>query len=112
MEYIFGTKLYDGKYCEYLETKGDSYTEFEPGVFREYNIETSLLNIKHTFRVLFRFKIQEDLEGKFCTWYYIDNHTTDIDRTPAINATLTEHQGQLNEQSEAIDDIIIDLLNR
>ena len=112
MEFTFGTRLYDGKYCEYLKTKGESYTELEPGAFTSHVINTPLMTITHNFRVLFRFKAQEDLQGDFCTWYYIDNHTTDIDRTPAINATLTSQQNQLSEQSDAIDDILIDLLNR
>lgn len=112
MEFIFGTKLYDGKYCEYVKTQGESYTELEPGAFTSYVINNPLMTIKHTFRVLFRFKAQQDLQGNFCTWYYIDNHTTDIDRTPAINETLTTQQYQINEQSDAIDDILIDLLNR
>ena len=112
MEYIFGTKLYDGKYCEFLQTKGENYTELEPGVFASHIVETHEYIIEHKFRVLFRFKAQEDLEGNFCTWYYIDNHTTDIDRTPGINASLVSQQNQLNEQSNAIDDILIDLLSR
>ena len=112
MEYIFGTKLYDGKYCEFLQTKGENYTELEPGAFVSHVIETEQYIIEHKFRVLFRFKVEEDLEGNFCTWYYIDNHTTDIDRTPGINASLVSQQNQLNEQSNAIDDILIDLLSR
>lgn len=112
MDFIFGTRLYDGKYCEFLKTQGESYTELEPGAFTSHVINNPLMTITHTFRVLFRFKVDQDLEGNFCTWYYIDNHTVDIDRTPAINATLSNHENQLADQSEAIDDILIDLLNK
>ena len=112
MDYIFGTRLYDGKQCEFLKTQGESYTELEPGMFASHVVTNPLMTITHTFRVLFKFKAQQDLEGNFCTWYYIDNHTTDIDRTPAINNQLNNHESKLTEQSEAIDDILIDLLSR
>lgn len=112
MEFIFGTKLYDGKYCEFLKTQGESYTDLEPGVFVSHVVNNPLMVIRHNFRVLFRFRADQDLQGNFCTWYYIDNHTTDIDRTPAINETLSLQQHQLSDQSDAIDDILIDLLSR
>lgn len=112
MDFIFGTRLYDGKYCEFLKTQGERYTELEPGAFTTHVINTPLMTISHKFRVLNRFKVSQDLQGNYCTWYYIDNHTSDIDRTPAINITLDEQQTALQEQSEAIDDILIDLLNR
>ena len=112
MDYIFGTRLYDGKQCEFLKTQGESFTELEPGMFASHVVSNSLMTITHTFRVLFKFKAQQDLEGNCCTWYYIDNHTTDIDITPAINTQLANHESQLADQSDAIDDILIDLLSR
>lgn len=112
MDFIFGTRLYDGQYCEFLKTQGESFTDLTPGVFSSHVISNPLMTITHTFRVIRKFKEDQDLQGNFCTWYYIDNHTQDVDRTPGINMTLTEHNDQLAEQSEVIDDIIIELLNR
>lgn len=112
MEFIFGNRLYDGKYCEFLKTEGERFTDFEPGAFTTHIINNPLMTITHTFRVLRQFKTEQDKQGNYCTWYYIDNHTTDIDRTPAINANLENQKAQLLEQSEVIDDILIELLNR
>lgn len=112
MDYIFGNRLYDGKHCEFLKTQGESYTDFLEGTFISHVIETPIVITTHNFRIIRKFKQQMDLQGNYCTWYYIDNHTTDIDRTPGINQKLDAHKSQLDEQSEVIDDILIDLLNK
>ena len=111
MEYIFGTRLYDGKQCEYVKIVGDRHEELENGKFYSHEIKNPLMTIIHKFRVLYRFKANQDLQGKYCTWYYIDNHTTDIDRTPSINATLLEQQEELRKQNATLENILIDLLN-
>lgn len=105
MEFIFGTRLYDGQQCEYVKTIGETYTEFPEGNFMEHVIETPSSIITHNFRIIRCFRKEQDKQGNHCTWYYIDNHIIDTDRTPAIN-------NQLKEQSDAIDDILIALLQR
>lgn len=110
MEYIFGNRLYNGEYVEYMKTIGNSYSNFEEGKFQACDISIPGTVIKHNFRVLRKFRTQTDLMGNLCTWYYIDNHSVDIDRTPGLNIKLNSHDKQLEEQSEVIDDILIELL--
>lgn len=112
MEFIFGTRLYDGKECEYLKTEGESFTEFNDGEFNSYCISTPLMIITHKFRIIKMFKKEVDKQGNHCTWYYIDNHTIDTDRSPSYDRLLNEQKSQLIEQSEIIDDILIELLRR
>lgn len=112
MEFIFGTRLYDGKQCEYLKTEGESYTNFNDGEFETYVINAAAVTTTHRFRVLVKFKQEIDKQGKYCTWYYIDNHTIDNDRSAYYNAYLIDHAFQLKDQSEIIDDILIELLRR
>ena len=112
MEFIFGTRLYDGKQCEYLKTEGESFTSFKDGEFNVYKVNTPLMVITHRFRILRMFKQEVDKQGNYCTWYYIDNHTIDTDRSPSYDKSLSKHESQLSEQSDIIDDILIELLKR
>lgn len=112
MEFIFGTRLYDGQQCEYLKTEGDSFTDLKEGEFISYVITTPQVIITHRFRIIRNFKREVDKQSKYCTWYYIDNHTIDNDRSPSYNSSITRHDAQLNEQSTIIDDILIELLRR
>lgn len=111
MEYIFGKRLYDGKETEFVKTIDENdYSNFIDGQFMEYVFDNNSIRITHKFRVLWKYKQNVDLQGKYQVWYYIDNHTVETDKTPGINNTLEDHTSQLVEQSEAIDDIIIELL--
>jgi len=110
MEYIFGIRLYDGKETEFVKTISDDYTNFVDGQFMTYTYANGEMTITHNFRILWKYKQDVDLQNNYNTWYYIDNHTKEIDKTPGINAVLEDHTSKLNEQSEVIDDIIIELL--
>ena len=112
MDYIFGKRQYDGKETEFIKTIDSEYTNFIEGQFMELMYDNGAMRITNKFRILWKYKEEVDLEGKYNTWYYIDNHTREVDKTPAINTTLADHAGQLADQSEAIDDIIIELLTR
>ncbi len=118
MEYIFGKRPYNGQEYELVKTVDDtSFSDFSNGHFVTYIYENEDITITHTFRIIRKYQEVIDNQNKYCTFYLIDNHTQDIDRTPPINNQLETHTQTLmaqtvalNEQSEAIDDIIITLL--
>ena len=110
MDYIFGKRIYDGQEVEFVKTVADAYTDFPAGRFMSCTYDNGLINITNEFRVLRKFKEEVDLQGKYNTWYYIDNHNRTVDNSSQVNAALSNHTAQLIDQSEAIDDIIIALL--
>lgn len=111
MEYIFGKRMYDGKETEFVKTvSDDAYSNFPDGRFMTYVFDNGTVVITHTFRILWKYREERDLQGKYCSWYYIDNHTREQDNLRPVNETLVAHTQELQEQSDAIDDIIIELL--
>ena len=111
MEYIFGTRFYNGQECELVKTVDDnSYSNFPEGQFVTYIYDTDYMTVTHNFRIIRKYNEIIDTQVKYCTFYLIDNHTQDIDRTAPINNQLEEHTNSIQEQSDAIDEIIITLL--
>lgn len=108
MEYIFGTKKYDGQVVEVCKTEGESYTNLSG--FVNYVFTNPSMTITHTFRIIRKYKEEIDLRGIHCTWYLIDNHTKDIDRTAPIFNDLDNHDQRIESNSVAIDDILISIL--
>ena len=102
MEYIFGTRMYDGKETDYVE--------LPEGKFTSYTFDNGSITITHKFRILWKYKQNMDLQDNYQVWYYIDNHTKEIDNTTIIFNRLDSQSALLQEQSDAIDDIILDLL--
>ena len=111
MDYIFGKRLYDGMEVEFVKTSSDEeYSNFPDGKFISYIYDNGFMTITHDFRIIRKFKEVVDLQGKFETWYYIDNHSKTIDNSQQTTAELSNHASQLSEHSDAIDDIIISIL--
>lgn len=111
MEYVFGKKLYNNQETEFVKTISDDKVEDLPnGRFVTYVYDNGSITITHNFRILWKYKENQDLQGKYQTWYYIDNHTITSDFLKPINKQLSTQSLQLRDQSEIIDDILIDLL--
>ena len=111
MEYLFGKKLYDGKETEYVKVSdSNDFPELPNGRFVTYTYESDSITITHTFRVLWSYMKNTALDGKYQAWYYIDNHTKEVNNLKPLADTVTEHSARLDEQSDAIDEIIIQLL--
>ncbi|MBR6640658.1 MAG: hypothetical protein IKL08_00480 [Clostridia bacterium] len=108
MEYVFGTKKYDGQVIEVCKTEGEEYTNLSG--FVNYIFASPSARINHTFRIIRKYREEIDLRGLHCTWYLIDNHTKDIDRTGPIMDNLTNHDQRIESNSTAIDDILISIL--
>lgn len=110
MDYIFGTRVYDGKETEFVKIVDDHYVELPEGKFTTYTYSNESISINHRFRILWKFKQNMDLQDNYQVWYYIDNHTKEVDNTTTIFNRLDIQSAQIQEQSNVIDDIILDLL--
>ena len=111
MNYIFGTRMYDGKETEFVKIVDDHFVEMDEGKFVTYTFDNGAINITHHFRILWKYKQDIDLQNNYQTWYYIDNHTKEVDNTSTIFNRLDNQSATIQEQSNAIDEIIMDLLN-
>lgn len=111
MEYVFGKRLYNGQETEFVKVITDNdYANFQDGRFVTYTFDNDTITITHTFRILFEYKRNIDLQGKYQVWYYIDNHVKETNFNKTINETITTHTAQLQEQSTILDDILVELL--
>jgi len=124
MECIFDKREYNGQMVEYVVMENDKYLEIPDGKWFYVTIDNADSTIKHSFRVVRRFN-QFVRNRKYTEFYYIDNHTVDIDRTkPLLNelelakeqiarqAEMIEQQSNIiKEQSDVIDSILVQLLS-
>ena len=82
MDYIFGTVTRNGVTVENLKTVGDAHTDLDGYVqtVREYADST----ITDRFRVVEKYRSDDDAEGNCYDWYVIDQHYRYEDKyTPA-----------------------------
>ena len=120
---IFDKREYNGQMVEYVVMENDKYLEIPDGKWFYITINTDDSVTKHSFRVIRRFNCFA--KNKIYTeFYYIDNHTVDIDRTKGVLKQLANTEGQLakqaelieqqtaiiQEQSDIIDNILVQLL--
>ena len=111
MEYAFCKIMYDGKETEFVKVADSSdYPELEQGKFSTFTYEDETITIVHNFRVLWEYMRNIDLQGQYQVWYYIDNHTKEINNLKPLADVVSQQGAQLEEQSEILDDIIIELL--
>lgn len=124
MECIFDKREYDGQILEYVIIKNNKYLELGNGQWFNIKIDDDNSVITHNFRIIQRFDGFHK-NKTYTEYYYIDNHTIDIDRTKGLlkliaennekiavqNETL-EHQATIiQEQSDIIDSILVQLLS-
>ena len=111
IEYIFGKRFYNGKEEQYVKTASDTeHTDFPEGKYVTYRYQNDITSITYTFRVLWKYHQDIDLQGKYQDWYYIDNVSKEVDDLIPIRRSLEEQSSQLLDQSAIIDDILIELL--
>lgn len=109
MKYIFSYKSYNGKEWETVKTVGEYFTDLKN--WNTYTYSTENDTITHNFRVYFKYKEFINEDNEYCTYYYIDNHTKEIDKTTAINNKLQEQSQAIENNTNAIEEIILTLLN-
>ena len=123
MECIFDKREYNGKMVEYVVIENDKYLEIPEGRWFYITIDNADSITKHSFRVIRRFNAFHK-NRKYTEFYYIDNHTADIDRTKVLLAKLASAESQIaqqaelieqqantiKEQSDVIDNILVQLL--
>lgn len=124
MNYIFDKILYDGQIVEYVVLKNnEKYLEIPDGTWFSVTDDAAETVTTHSFRVIKRFD-KYKRNKTYSEFYYIDNHTVDIDRTKGWLAqlnqsnaviaqqqeTINQQQALIEEQSVIIDDILIQLL--
>ena len=124
MDYIFDKRLYDGQVVEYVVLKNtEKYLEIPNSTWFSIMDDSAETITTHSFRVIRRFD-KYKRNKTYSEFYYIDNHTVDIDRTKGLLAKLAEsneqivqqrelinqQQSLIEEQSIIIDDILIQLL--
>ena len=81
MEYLFGKDE-----TEYLRTKGAAHSHLSG--FHEVVQEYPDCTITDSFRVVRRYKADEDGEGNCYDWYEIDSHYRVVDRTKPVRNDL------------------------
>lgn len=124
MDYIFDKRLYDGQVVEYVVLKNtEKYLEIPNSTWFSITDDSAETVATHSFRVIRRFD-KYKRNKTYTEFYYIDNHTVDIDRTKGLLSKLaesneqivqqreiiTQQQSLIEEQSIIIDDILIQLL--
>ena len=111
MEYVFGKSYYNGKEEQFVKTISDTeHSNFTEGRYITYVYENDNFSITYNFRILHKFNQDIDSQGKYQDWYYIDNFTKETNNLKPIVKSLTEQSIQLSDQSDVIDDILIELL--
>lgn len=97
MEYIFGIVTRNGVPVENLKTVGDAHSDFEGFVQTVRNYADSIITDR--FRVVEKYRSDEDVEGNCYDWYIISDHYRYEDKfTPGIEAYNTSLT-QMNEVS-------------
>jgi len=92
--YVFGTVKYNGINCLNLKTIGSKHTDLK-GMQQVNRVFTDAI-ITDSFRVLKKYRSDEDPSGKCYDWYLIDEHYRDTDKfTPA--------QGEINSKIEDLE---------
>lgn len=86
MEYIFGVVECNGVTVENLKTVGDSHTNLSGIVqtVRKYPDGT----ITDHFKVVEKYRSEEDAEGKCYDWYVISEHYRYVDKSEAVKSEL------------------------
>lgn len=92
MNYIFGT---NGQ-VETLKTKGDIHTDFKEfqQIIQTYPDQT----ITDRFRIVNKYRTDEDAEGNCYDWYEIDRHYRTVDKTGPLIAQAEDTDLMLADQ--------------
>ena len=86
MDYIFGVVECNGVTVENLKTVGQAHTNLEgfTQTVREYTDST----ITDRFRVVEKYRSEEDAEGNCYDWYVVSDHYRYVDKTEAVKTQL------------------------
>ena len=86
MDYIFGVVECNGVTVENLKTVGQTHTNISgfTQTVREYADST----ITDRFRVVEKYRSEEDTEGNCYDWYVISDHYRYVDKTEAVKTQL------------------------
>ena len=97
MQYIFG--FHENR--EILQTIGDTHSNLNG--LQAVTVSGADCTITDSFYVQRKYKSEEDADGNCLDWYFLLWHSRTIDRAPSLKP-------QVEENSQAIDDIIVSLL--
>lgn len=86
MEYIFGSVERNGMTVENLKTVGDSHTDLNGFVQTVRNYPDS--TITDRFKVVEKYRSEEDAEGKCYDWYVISEHYRYVDKSEVVKSEL------------------------
>jgi hypothetical protein len=89
MDYIFGVVERNGVTVENLKTVGQSHTNL--GGFTQTVREYTDSTITDRFRVVEKYRSEEDAEGNCYDWYLIDQHYRYMDKTNPLAAETSDH---------------------
>jgi hypothetical protein len=89
MDYIFGVVERNGVTVENLKTVGQSHTNL--GGFTQTVREYTDSTITDRFRVVEKYRSEEDAEGNCYDWYLIDQHYRYVDKTTQVAAETADH---------------------
>ncbi len=86
MEYIFGVIERNGVIVENLKTVGESHTDLSgfAQTVRKYTDST----ITDRFKVVEKYRSEEDAEGNCYDWYVISEHYRYVDKSEAVKSEL------------------------
>lgn len=86
MDYIFGVVECNGVTVENLKTVGQTHTNL--GGFTQTVREYTDSTITDRFRVVEKYRSEEDAEGNCYDWYVISDHYRYVDKTEAVKMQL------------------------
>jgi hypothetical protein len=86
MEHIFGVVECNGVTVENLKTVGQTHTNL--GGFTQTVREYTGSTITDRFRVVEKYRSEEDAEGNCYDWYVISDHYRYVDKTEAVKTQL------------------------
>ncbi len=112
MEYIFGTTKKDGVDVDNVKTIGTEHSNLEGKVSITRKYSDSY--ITDNFRVLEKYRSDEDPAGNCYDWYVIQDHSQYEDKfSPGIIATeqeITDHELAIMEAEQEITDLDLRLM--
>lgn len=100
MDYIFGVVERNGVTVENLKTVGQSHTNL--GGFTQTVREYTDSTITDRFRVVEKYRSEEDAEGNCYDWYLIDQHYRYVDKTTQVAAETADHDESIAELVDRI----------
>ena len=107
MIFVFGSVEKDGGVWENLKTVGDEHTDLT-GVCTVED-EYPDCTIRDRFRVVRKYRSDEDEGGKCYDWYLIDDRNRDIDRTKQFKAQLQALQGESSTTIADLESALVEL---